>query len=77
MQQSSLLDGLLQHVVTVPARDRNERDLLGVVSDLLDEAGRLLDNFVEAVLTPLQMRSNKYSITSGSDNDVPWWCPSC
>jgi hypothetical protein len=45
--------GLLQHVVTVPARDGDEGDLLGVVADLLDEVGGFLDNFVETVLAPL------------------------
>lgn len=53
-----LLGGLLQHVVTMPAGDRDESDRLGVVSDLLDEVGRLLDDFVEAILRPL----NKYCI---------------
>lgn len=48
-----LLGGLLQHVVTVPAGDGDESDGLGVVTDLLDEGGRLLDNFVETVLAPL------------------------
>jgi len=47
------VDRLLQHVVTVPAGDRNERDLLRVVADLLNETRRLLDDFVEAVLAPL------------------------
>ena len=47
------LGGLLQHVVAVPARDGDERDRLGVVTDLLDEGGRLLDDFVETVLGPL------------------------
>jgi hypothetical protein len=65
MRQSNLLDGLLQHVVAVPARDGNERDLLGVVADLLDEARRLLDNFVETVLAPLQMIKYKYRINFG------------
>jgi len=45
--------GFLQHVVTVPARDRNERNRDGVVSDLLDEVLGLLDDFVESVLRPL------------------------
>ena len=52
IHRSSLL-GLLQHVVTVPARDGDEGDLLGVVTDLLDEVGGFLDNFVEPVLAPL------------------------
>jgi hypothetical protein len=48
-----LLRGLLQHVVTVPAGDGDERNCLGVVTDFLNEGGSLLDNFVETVLTPL------------------------
>ena len=44
------LGGLLQHVVTVPARDRHEWNGLGVVTDLLDEVGGLLDDLVESVL---------------------------
>ena len=47
------LGGLLQHVVAVPARDGHESDGLRVVTDLLDEGGRLLDDFVETVLAPL------------------------
>jgi hypothetical protein len=47
------LGGLLEHVVTVPARDGDEGNRLGVVADLLDEVGRLLDDFVETVLGPL------------------------
>jgi len=45
--------GLLQHVVTVPAGDGDEGDSLGVVTDLLDEVGGFLDNFVVTVLAPL------------------------
>lgn len=37
----------------MPARDGDERNRLGVVADLLDEARRLLDNFVEPSLGPL------------------------
>jgi hypothetical protein len=48
-----LLGGLLQHVVAVPARDGDEGNAFGVVADLLDEGGRLLDDFVETVLAPL------------------------
>ena len=44
---------LLQHVVTMPARDGDEGDSLGVVTDLLDEGGGFLDDFVETVLAPL------------------------
>lgn len=48
-----LLLGLFQHVVSVPSGDGDEGDRLGVVADLLDEAGGFLDNFVETVLAPL------------------------
>jgi hypothetical protein len=48
-----ILGRLLQHVVTVPARDGDEGNAFGVVPDLLDEGGRLLDNFIETVLAPL------------------------
>jgi len=44
--------GVLQHVVAVPARNRNESDLLWVVTNLLDEVGGLLDNFVETRFSP-------------------------
>ena len=45
--------GVVDHVVTVEARDGNESDSLGVVSDLLDEVGRLLDDLLETGLGPL------------------------
>lgn len=45
--------GDIDHVVTVEAGDRDERNGLGVVADLLDEAGSLLDDFVETILRPL------------------------
>lgn len=45
--------GLLQHVVSVPSGDGHEGDSLGVVADLLDEVGGLLDDFVETILGPL------------------------
>ena len=48
-----ILAGLLQHVVSVPSRDGDEGDGLGVVTDLLDEGGGFLDDFVETVLAPL------------------------
>ena len=54
------LGRLLQHVVTMPARDGHERDCLRVVADLLDEGGRLLDDFVETVLAPLPSASVDY-----------------
>lgn len=50
------LGGVLQHVVTVPARDGDERNRLGVVADLLDEAGSFLDDFVEPSFGPLFTR---------------------
>ena len=37
----------------MPSGDGDERNRLGVVSDLLDEAGGLFDDFVESVLGPL------------------------
>lgn len=45
--------GWLNHVVTVEAGDGDERNVLGVVADLLDEVGGLLDDLVEALLGPL------------------------
>jgi len=45
--------GGLNHVVTVPSRDRNESNSLGVVTNLLDEVGSLLDNFIETRFSPL------------------------
>jgi hypothetical protein len=45
--------GVVDHVVTVEARDGNESDSLGVVSDLLDEVGSLLDDLLETGLGPL------------------------
>lgn len=45
--------GGLKHVVTVETGDGNEGDVLGVVSDLLDEVGGLLDDFVVTLLGPL------------------------
>lgn len=45
--------GLDNHVVTVPARDGDEGNSLGVVTNLLNEAGGFLDDFVESVLAPL------------------------
>ena len=44
---------LVDHVVTVEARDRNERNSLGVVADLLDEIGGFLDDFVITITGPL------------------------
>jgi len=45
--------GLLQHVVPVPSGDGDKGDGLGVVSDLFDEVGGFLDDFVETFLAPL------------------------
>lgn len=49
----SHVGGFLQHVVSVPTRDGDEGNGLGVVSDLLDETGSLLDDFVVSVFGPL------------------------
>ena len=45
--------GLLQHVVTVETGDGDESDLLGVVANLLDERGGLLDDLLVTGLRPL------------------------
>ena len=45
--------GGLNHVVTVETGDGDERNALGVVSDLLDEVGSLLNDFVVTILRPL------------------------
>ena len=45
--------GDINHVVAVEARDGDEGNGLGVVADLLDEAGSLLDDFTETFLRPL------------------------
>jgi len=45
--------GGLKHVVTVEAGDGDEGNGLGVVADLLDEVGGLLDDFLETGLRPL------------------------
>jgi len=45
--------GNIDHVVTVEAGDGDERNGLGVVADLLDEVGSLLDDFIETILRPL------------------------
>jgi len=46
----------------VPSRYGDEGNRLGVVANLLDEGGSLLDDFVETVLAPLQ----KESVSGGS-----------
>ena len=38
----------------MPARDGDECYRLRVVTNLLDEGGRLLDDFVETILGPLR-----------------------
>ena len=45
--------GDLKHVVAVEARDGDESDSLGVVANLLDEVGSLLDDLVETILGPV------------------------
>ena len=45
--------GLVNHVVAVEARDRNERNSLGVIADLLDEVGCFLDDLLVTVARPL------------------------
>jgi len=44
---------VLQHVVSVPSGDGDEGNRLGVVTDLLDESGSLLNDFLVSVLGPL------------------------
>ena len=48
------LGRLVDHVVTVPARNRDEGDRFGVVADFLDKVRGFLDDFVEALLRPLK-----------------------
>jgi len=45
--------GVVDHVVTVEAGDGHEGNVLGVVADLLDEVGGLLDDLLETGLGPL------------------------
>jgi len=45
--------GNVDHVVAVEAGDGDEGNGLGVVADLLDEVGGLLDDFVVTILGPL------------------------
>lgn len=45
--------GVVNHVVTVESGDGNEANSLGVVSNLLDEVGGLLDDFLVTGLGPL------------------------
>lgn len=46
------IGGDVDHVVAVEAGDGDERDGLWIVANLLDEARRLLDDLVEAILGP-------------------------
>ena len=39
----------------MPARDRDEGNGFGVVSNLLDEGRGFLDDFVETILAPLEV----------------------
>ncbi len=65
------LGGLLQHVVTVPARDGHEGNGFGVIADLLDEGRCLLDNFIEPILAPLEMkRLAKKSRSNANDTNL-------
>jgi hypothetical protein len=45
--------GVVDHVVAVEAGDGDEGNVLGVVADLLDEVGGLLDDLLETGLGPL------------------------
>jgi len=58
--------GLLKHVVAVESGDGDECNGLGVVADLLDEVGRLLDNFGVTGLGPL----GSVHLVDG-DDDLP------
>ena len=46
----SAVGGDVDHVITVEAGDGNERNGLWVVTDLLDEVGGLLDDFIVTIL---------------------------
>lgn len=52
--------GGLKHVVTVETGDGDEGNGLGVVADLLDEVGGLLDNLVVTVLAPVGVVSQLF-----------------
>ena len=58
--------GLVDHVVTVEARDRDERNGLGVVADLLNEVGGFLNDLVVTVAGPL----GSVHLVDGN-NDLP------
>lgn len=58
----------------MPSRDGDERNRLGVVTNLLDETVRLLDDFVESVLGPLAgvhlvASNNELSDTEGEGQE--------
>lgn len=50
----NLLGGLVDHVVTVETGDGDEGNSLGVVTNLLDEVGSFLDDFLETLFIPLK-----------------------
>ena len=54
----------------MPARDRDEGNCLGVVTNLLDEGRRLLDDFVEAILAPLRILSVTMYINAAEYADL-------
>ena len=51
------IGGVLNHVVSMPARDGDERNVLGVVSDLLEVTTDFLLDFFETLLIPVDGRS--------------------
>ena len=57
---------VLQHVVSVPSGDGDEGNRLGVVTDLLDESGSLLDDFLVSVLGPLCARDKTKMLETGT-----------
>lgn len=57
--------GGVNHVVAVEARDGDERNGLGIVANLLDEVGRLLNDLIESVFFP----SDGVHLVDG-DNDL-------
>lgn len=59
--------GDVDHVVTVETRDGNKRNVLGVVADLLDEVGRLLNDLIVAIFCPLRSVH-----LVDSDDDLPY-----
>ena len=52
----------------MPAGDRNEGDLFGVVPNLLDEGGCLFDDFVKPILRPL--KSGTTSQTGNQSEEI-------